>query len=101
MGKGPPSLSGEKTEALVDPIRNSSKYKVFALFLKEKSASDPDNPELVLGRMRCYESLGEWGDLHAIAERHWPVASDETKHRMARMAASASWGRQEWEAMAR
>ena len=29
------------------------------------------------------------------------VADDVTKNRMARMAASASWGRQEWSAMAR
>ncbi len=28
---------------------------------KERSSEKPDDPEIVLGRMRCYEALGEWG----------------------------------------
>ena len=45
--------------------------------------------------------LGEWGDLYDVAEAHYKIADEETKHRMAAMAASASWGRHEWEAMSR
>jgi FKBP12-rapamycin complex-associated protein len=68
---------------------------------EEKSVENPDDPEIALGRMRCLENLGEWGDLHAVAEAQWVVAEEHTKMRMARMAASASWGRQDWNAMAR
>ena len=102
----------------------------------EKSAEKPDDAEIALGRMRCLEKLGEWGDLHSVAEAQWQVgfesddryidmsdgfhgritlfliitsssssplqvADDATKNKMARMAASASWGRHEWSAMAR
>ena len=68
---------------------------------KEKSDENPNDPELVLGQMRCLEALGEWGDLHDVAEAHWPVAEQETKNRMSRMSASAAWGRRDWQAMSR
>ena len=41
------------------------------------------------------------GDLHEVSKQHWPTASGETQHRMARMSASAAWGRCDWEAMSR
>lgn len=28
---------------------------------KERAKERPEDPEIVLGRMRCYEALGEWG----------------------------------------
>ena len=39
----------------------------------EKAAEAPDDPDVALGRMRCLEKLGEWGDLHAVAEAQWQV----------------------------
>jgi FKBP12-rapamycin complex-associated protein len=68
---------------------------------QEKAREKPDDPDLVLGRMRCFEALGEWGELHEVSERHWPVATNQTRERMARMSANAAWGRQQWESMAR
>ena len=41
----------------------------------EKAAEAPDDPDVALGRMRCLEKLGEWGDLHAVAEAQWQVYS--------------------------
>ena len=41
----------------------------------EKSADKPDDPDIALGRMRCLEKLGEWGDLHAVAEAQWQVSA--------------------------
>ena len=41
----------------------------------EKAAEAPDDPDVALGRMRCLEKLGEWGDLHAVAEAQWQVCS--------------------------
>ena len=40
---------------------------------EEKSSEAPDDPDIALGRMRCLEKLGEWGDLHAVAEAQWQV----------------------------
>ena len=39
----------------------------------EKAADKPDDADIALGRMRCLEKLGEWGDLHAVAEAQWQV----------------------------
>jgi len=36
-----------------------------------------------------------------VSERHWPVATSQTRHRMARMSANAAWGRQQWDSMSR
>jgi hypothetical protein len=47
------------------------------------------------------EALGEWGELYDLAESHWPEAEHATRLKMTRMAASAAWGRKEWQSMAR
>ena len=43
---------------------------------QEKSKAAPEDPDLVLGRMRCMEALGEWGDLHDTAREHWEVSEE-------------------------
>ena len=37
---------------------------------KEVNAQQQD-PEMVLGQMRCLEALCEWGQLHTLADTHW------------------------------
>ncbi len=39
------------------------------------------------------------GELHDLSKQHWSGASDETRKKMARMSASAAWGRSDFEAM--
>ena len=74
--------------------------KALAIY-KEKEKAKPQDSNLVLGKMRCLEALGEWGELHEVGEAHYNVADERTKKNMARMGASAAWGRQEWVAMKR
>jgi len=66
---------------------------------EKKYLQDPNDSALLLGRMRCLEALGEWGDLHKVACETWPRVSDDTRQHMARMAAAASWGLGEWKSM--
>ena len=66
---------------------------------QKKLEADPEDIEHTLGKMRCLEALGEWGELHKVACRKWPDVSDDTRKDMARMAAAAAWGLGNWESM--
>ncbi|OQR67589.1 serine/threonine-protein kinase mTOR-like [Tropilaelaps mercedesae] len=61
--------------------------------------NDPEDPEPVLGQMRCLEVLAEWKQLHQLASEEWEKSSVETQARMARMASAAAWGLQNWDDM--
>ncbi|XP_043460744.1 serine/threonine-protein kinase mTOR isoform X2 [Leptopilina heterotoma] len=65
----------------------------------ERLEIDSNDVESTLGEMRCLEALGEWGQLHEVAMKQWSNQSEETKQRMARMAAAAAWGLNQWESM--
>ncbi|QQP56713.1 Serine/threonine-protein kinase TOR, partial [Caligus rogercresseyi] len=64
-----------------------------------KALEAPQDPELVLGKMRCLEAMGDWSDLHSISKKVWETAAPDTRNSMARMASTAAWGLQDWEAM--
>lgn len=66
---------------------------------RERLEVDTEDVESTLGEMRCLEALGEWGQLHEVAMRQWSSHTQETKQRMARMAAAAAWGLNQWESM--
>ena len=51
--------------------------------------------------MRCLENLGEWGQVHDVAEENWENVSQEVRYRMARMASAAAWYKQDWKFMSR
>ncbi|XP_058788970.1 serine/threonine-protein kinase mTOR isoform X2 [Phymastichus coffea] len=68
---------------------------------RERLEVDAQDVESTLGEMRCLEALGEWGQLHEVAMTQWASHSQETKQRMARMAAAAAWGLNQWESMQR
>jgi FKBP12-rapamycin complex-associated protein len=40
-------------------------------YRKKESNQQQQEPELVLGQMRCLEALCEWGQLHTLAESNW------------------------------
>ncbi|XP_033015388.1 serine/threonine-protein kinase mTOR isoform X1 [Lacerta agilis] len=65
----------------------------------KKMDTNKDDPELMLGRMRCLEALGEWGQLHQQCCEKWTLVNDETQAKMARMAAAAAWGLGQWDSM--
>lgn len=65
---------------------------------EKKIEVNKDDPELVLGRMRCLEALGEWGKLHQCCE-NWTNVTEDACAKMARMAAAAAWGLEKWHSM--
>lgn len=65
----------------------------------KKMDMNKDDPELVLGRMRCLEALGEWGQLHQQCCEKWTMVCEDTQAKMARMAAAAAWGLGHWDSM--
>ncbi|RDD40512.1 Serine/threonine-protein kinase mTOR [Trichoplax sp. H2] len=66
---------------------------------QKKQEQGSDDISITLGHMRCLEALGEWGQLYNIASERWSIVDDETKQKMARMAAAAAWGLGHWESM--
>ncbi|MEE6485217.1 hypothetical protein FKM82_014211 [Ascaphus truei] len=65
----------------------------------KKIEANKDDSELMLGRMRCLEALGEWGQLHQQCCEKWTIVNEETQAKMARMAAAAAWGLGQWDSM--
>nr|WIM49540.1 HIF1a pathway protein [Daphnia magna] len=68
-------------------------------YRKKEINQQQQEPELVLGQMRCLEALCEWGQLHTLAEANWKQVNADVKNRFARMAAAAAWGLGKWTAM--
>ncbi|XP_066992513.2 serine/threonine-protein kinase mTOR isoform X2 [Anabrus simplex] len=66
---------------------------------QERLEENGEDVELALGQMRCMEALGEWGQLHEVAAKHWNHFNEEGRQRMSRMAAAAAWGLGQWDAM--
>ena len=66
---------------------------------KQKLEKEPRNVEFVLGQMRCMESLADWEGLYDIARSYWPSVDAQSKSKLARMAATSSWGLKKWTAM--
>ncbi|KAG8568461.1 hypothetical protein GDO81_014010 [Engystomops pustulosus] len=65
----------------------------------KKLEVNKDDSELILGRMRCLEALGEWGQLHQQCCENWTNVSEDARAKMARMAAAAAWGLEHWDSM--
>ena len=105
----------QQTDAAVGILRNAQKYRDFELketwFEKlgrwddalvaytEREKDNPDLFEITMGRMRCLHALGEWEQLHAVAQNKWNLASMEHKRMIAPLAAAAAWGINSWELM--
>ncbi|GAV00928.1 TOR [Ramazzottius varieornatus] len=66
---------------------------------ERKQEQSPNDEELLLGRMRCLEKLGDWQHLHQLAQEKWPTVKDDLRVKMARMASAAAWGLHKWESM--
>ncbi|KAK5092938.1 phosphatidylinositol kinase-related protein kinase tor1 [Exophiala xenobiotica] len=66
---------------------------------QKRERIEPENFEIVMGKMRCLHALGEWRMLSEIAQEHWNNASQENRRNMSALAAAAAWGRGEWDLM--
>nr|CAD7398438.1 unnamed protein product [Timema poppensis] len=74
-------------------------WEVALKLYQERLETNLDDIELSLGQMRCLEALGEWGQLHSVANQHWNQLKDDGRQRMSRMAAAAAWGLGQWDSM--
>ncbi|EXJ80982.1 FKBP12-rapamycin complex-associated protein [Capronia epimyces CBS 606.96] len=66
---------------------------------QKREKVEPDNFDIVMGKMRCLHALGEWKMLSEIAQEHWNSATQENRKNMSALAAAAAWGRGEWDLM--
>jgi FKBP12-rapamycin complex-associated protein len=66
---------------------------------QKRGKIEPENFDIVMGKMRCLHALGEWKMLSEIAQEHWNGASQEQRINMSALAAAAAWGRGEWDLM--
>lgn len=66
---------------------------------QKREKFEPDNFDIVMGKMRCLHALGEWRMLSEIAQEHWNNASVENRKSMSALAAAAAWGTREWDLM--
>ncbi|EXJ69012.1 FKBP12-rapamycin complex-associated protein [Cladophialophora psammophila CBS 110553] len=66
---------------------------------QKREKIEPDNFDVIMGKMRCLHALGEWKMLSEIAQEHWNSASTENRKNMSALAAAAAWGRGEWDLM--
>jgi len=58
---------------------------------------EPQNFDVIMGKMRCLHALGEWRVLSELAQDHWQEANGDQKKQMAALAAAAAWGRGQWD----
>ncbi|GAA5903699.1 hypothetical protein JCM6882_003390 [Rhodosporidiobolus microsporus] len=66
---------------------------------ERKAQEQPDSFDINLGRMRCLHALGEWESLGYLAQHQWNRSNLEQRRTFAPLAAAASWGLAQWEAM--
>ena len=66
---------------------------------QKREQIEPENFELVMGKMRCLHALGEWKMLADIAGEHWNHTSQDNRRNMSALAAAAAWGRGDWDRM--
>ncbi|RZC37432.1 serine/threonine-protein kinase mTOR [Asbolus verrucosus] len=65
----------------------------------EKLLGDGSDQEACLGMMRCLEALGEWGELHEVAEKKFAMLSEDNKQKASRLAAASSFGLHDYKSM--
>lgn len=60
---------------------------------------EPDSPDIMIGRMKCYHALGEWDSLFAQVTENWTNATHEERREIAPMTAAAAWSLNGWDSM--
>ncbi|KAI6164648.1 phosphatidylinositol 3-kinase [Pisolithus thermaeus] len=75
------------------------KWQEALVAYEKKATTDPDSPEVQIGRMKCLHALGEWEQLEQQVLETWTTAGDEERREIAPMAAAAAWSLHDWEAM--
>lgn len=64
-----------------------------------KAESDPNSPDVQIGRMKCLNALGEWDQLALQVDEIWDHASHDDRREIGPIAAAAAWSLNEWDSM--
>ncbi|EEB07941.2 phosphatidylinositol kinase Tor1 [Schizosaccharomyces japonicus yFS275] len=62
----------------------------------KRESEENSNFETTLGKLRCYQALGEWDQLSDLAQTSWKDAKQEQRESLAPLAAAAAWGLGQW-----
>lgn len=65
----------------------------------ERAKLEPDNMEVVMGKMRSLHALGEWEQLSELAQSKWNSSTGDIQRSVAPLAAAAAWGLGQWDRM--
>ncbi|KAM9890925.1 hypothetical protein OXX69_012444, partial [Metschnikowia pulcherrima] len=65
----------------------------------EREKLEPDNMEVIMGKMRSLHALGEWDQLSELAQKKWSSSTSDIKRNVAPLAAAAAWGLGQWDRM--
>ncbi|KAG9127299.1 phosphatidylinositol kinase- protein kinase tor1 [Ceratobasidium sp. 392] len=64
-----------------------------------KTGDEAQQPEVIIGKMRCLHALGEWEQLASMVETKWASASSEDRRDIAPLATAAAWSLNQWDKM--
>ncbi|GHJ88255.1 hypothetical protein NliqN6_4657 [Naganishia liquefaciens] len=64
-----------------------------------REEEDPEDSDIVLGKLRCLHALGHWENLSDYVQGRWTNASYEERRKMAPVAAAAAWSLSQWDLM--
>ncbi|KAL1687363.1 armadillo-type protein [Schizophyllum commune] len=64
-----------------------------------KALTQPNDPEVQLGRMKCLHALGDWDQLAMQVQKSWMKADIDQRRAIAPMAAAAAWSLNDWDSM--
>ncbi|KAG8682008.1 phosphatidylinositol kinase- protein kinase tor1, partial [Ceratobasidium sp. 395] len=64
-----------------------------------KTGDEAQEPEVIIGKMRCLHALGEWEQLASMVETKWASASSDERRDIAPLATAAAWSLNQWDKM--
>ncbi|ELU37824.1 phosphatidylinositol 3-kinase tor2 [Rhizoctonia solani AG-1 IA] len=64
-----------------------------------KIGEEAEQPEVIIGKMRCLHALGEWDQLASMVETKWASATADERREIAPLATAAAWSLNQWDKM--
>ncbi|KAJ9098776.1 hypothetical protein QFC19_006252 [Naganishia cerealis] len=64
-----------------------------------REEEEPEDSDIVLGKLRCLHALGHWETLSDYVQGRWANTAYEDRRKMAPLAAAAAWSLSQWDLM--
>ncbi|KAH7327672.1 atypical/PIKK/FRAP protein kinase [Rhizoctonia solani] len=64
-----------------------------------KIGDEAEEPEVIIGKMRCLHALGDWDQLASMVETKWASATADERREIAPLATAAAWSLNQWDKM--